>query len=245
MKMKTLTQVNAKANYNFDPRDITPKYLEIQARVAHAISIWSCIEGLTTHVVLWALGADVKVAAAMYSAITSSPASNAALKTAVRLGVKPKYAEIFDAIWMINGELVEHRHRLAHWHVGYSDEIPNALLLFNPKDGFLRGAENLTHWHAGKHEKFTERPTNKIRVASVEYLDAVIAAFLGQMERVRMLLALLRVDVTQGTPRAEIRQRYAQLYNEPQIHQILLQARARRKNMKATQRRRSRSKKRR
>jgi hypothetical protein len=245
MQLKTLTQVNSKAKYTFDPRDIGLKHQEIQTRIAHVISIWSSIEGLTASIVLWALGADVKVAAAMYSAITSAPASNAALKTAVRLGLKPKYAELFNAIWTISGELGEHRHRLAHWYVGYSSDIPNALLLLNPKDGFLRGAENMTYWHTGEHEKYTPRQLSKIRVASKEYMDTLIAELLSHLDRVTHFLELLRLSLTADVARAVIRRQYDRLYNEHRIHQILILARADRKSKKATQRRRSRAKARR
>jgi hypothetical protein len=119
MKMKTLAQVNSKANYSFDPVDVASCPPEVLARVARCISIWSLIEALTANVALFAVKGDMRVPMEMYLSITSSGAANAALKTAVRVGLEPKYRELFDAIWTISGELASERHKLAHWGMGY------------------------------------------------------------------------------------------------------------------------------
>lgn len=239
--MKTLAQVNSRAKYTFDPRDVGRQRKKIHVQISRAISIWSSIESLTSNIIMNALGADVIVGAEMFLSITSAPAANAVLKTAVRLGIKPKYAELFNALWTINGELIEERHKLAHWILGFSKEVPNALLLFNPKDGFRRGAYNITFWHHGQHERFIPRQINKIRVLSSDYLEELISEFLAQLYRVDAFLNLLRLDVTADVPASVIQRQYDQLYNEPRIHQILLLARADQKNKKAAQRRRARA----
>ncbi|MHC2388341.1 hypothetical protein ACVMHZ_000402 [Bradyrhizobium liaoningense] len=46
MKMKTLAQVNPKANYSFDPVDLASCPLEVLSKVTRCISIWSLIETL-------------------------------------------------------------------------------------------------------------------------------------------------------------------------------------------------------
>jgi hypothetical protein len=243
--MKTLSQVNSKADYTFDPRHIGLKRPEIQARIARAISIWSIIDSLTVLVLGFALKGDIRIAAEMFMSITSAPASNAALKAAVRLGLKSDYAEIFNAIWTISGELVEARHRLAHWVLGYSKDIPRALLLFNPKDGFRRGASNLTFWRLGHQERFLRRrPTNKIRVLSAEYLDSLIIDFLAHASRIDAFLELLRLDETANVPASEIQQLYDRLYNEPRIHQTIARALGAPKNTPAVREPRRRTKRR-
>ena len=233
MRMKTLSQVNPKADYSFDPRDVGLKRPYVQARIARVIAIWAGIESLTVNVLLNALGGDIRIASEMFLSVTSGAASRAALKTAIRLGLPPDRAAIFNAIWTISGELVDDRHKLAHWIVGYSKDIPNALLLLDPKDGFRRGAHNLTFWRLGQHHKFTRRPIHKIRVLSAEYLDSLTSDFYAQQDRLMAFLDLLRLDETADVPPAAIQRRYDQLCNEPRIRQILIQAHENQKNTKA------------
>jgi len=168
-----------------------------------------------------AIGGDTRIVAEMFLAITSAPAANAVLKTTVRHGLKPKYAELFNAIWTISRVLAEERHKLAYWLVGYSEAVPNALLLIDSREGFRRSAQNLNFWHLGRHEKAIPRPINKIRVASYEYLDSLIDDFTAQLERVLALVELLRLEETAHVSPAVIQQKYDQLYDEPQIHQTI------------------------
>jgi hypothetical protein len=237
MAMKTLTQVNAKARYTFDPREMGLKQPKILARIARAISIWSSIEALTKNVLKWTCGYDVRIAAEMFLSITSAPASNAVLKTAVRLGLKPEYAELFNAIWAITGDLIEDRHRLVHWVIGYSKDIPGALLLFDPRVGFRRGTDNMAFWRLGQHHRFTRRPINKIRVASAEYLDGLIADFLAHQDRILAFLDLLRLNETVDVSPSLIQQRYDLLCNEPQIFRRIALIRGSQKNKKVVLRR--------
>ena len=174
MKMKTLAQVNSKANYSFDPVDVASCPPEVLSRVTRCISIWSMIEAFTASVALYAVKGDIRVAMEMYASIKSSGAANAALNTAVRMGLEPKYGELFNAIATLSGELASERHKLAHWGMGYSRDIPNAILLLNPTDGFKRGAHNISVGRLGQYAKFTPRPINKVRVCSAEYLDHLI-----------------------------------------------------------------------
>jgi hypothetical protein len=94
MKMKTLAQVNSKANYSFDPVDVASCPPEVLSRVTRCISIWSMIEAFTANVALYAVKGDIRVAMEMYASIKSSGAASAALNTAVRMGLEPKYAKV-------------------------------------------------------------------------------------------------------------------------------------------------------
>jgi hypothetical protein len=223
--MKTLTQVNAKAKYTFVPSEVGSNRPEVQTRMVRCISTWSFIEALTAHIVAFSLKGDMRVAVEMYLAITSATASNAALKTAVRVGLDRKYAELFNAIWILGGELVGERHKLAHWTLGYSADVPNALLIMDPKEGVKRGAHNISIGRLPQIGRFTPRPINKIRVLSIEYLDGLIEALDAQLARVHRFLNLLEMQESE-TPKASlIQRRYRQLCNEPQIRQALAQMR--------------------
>lgn len=220
MKMKTLAQVNPKANYSFDPVDLASCPPEVLSKVTRCISIWSLIETFIANVALYAVKGDMRVAMEMYLSITSSSAANAALKTAVRLGLEPKYGELFNAIWAISGELAPERHRLAHWGMGYSKDVPNAILLLNPRDGLKRGAHNVSVGRLGEYAKFTPRPINKVRVCSSEYLDHLIQLFESHLNRIFGLTQLLSLyEASQPASRRTLKTHYDRLYNEPQILQ--------------------------
>ena len=238
MKMKTLAQVNSKANYSFDPVDVASCPAEVLSRVARCISIWSLIETFTAKVAIYALKGDMRVAMEMYLSITSSGAANAALKTAVRVGLEPKYSELFSAIWTISGELADERHRLAHWGMGYSKDIPNAILLLNPKDGLKRGAHNISVGRLEQYGKFTPRPINKLRVCSAEYLDHLIQTFQHHLTRILGFVYLLECCEDLPPPsRRTMKTLYDRLYNEPRILQTITLMRGHQKKGKATPKR--------
>lgn len=243
MKMRTLAQVNSKASYSFDPADVALCPPELLAKVTRCISIWSLIESFTAQVAIFALKGDMRVAMDMFLSITSSGAANAALKTAARVGLEPRHSEIFNAIWTINGELADERHRLAHWGMGYSEDIPNAILLLNPKDGLKRGAHNISVGRLEQYGKFTPRPINKVRVCSSEYLDDLIRAFGDQLDRISGFIGMLERSEDLPIPsRRTMKQLYDRLYNEPQILQAITLMRGRQKKKKAAPKRRSPSK---
>lgn len=243
MKMKTLAQVNPKADYSFDPADVALCPPDILGKVTQCISIWSLIEAFTAKVAIYALKGDVRVSMEMFLSITSSGAANAALKTAVRVGLEPKYAEIFNAIWTINGQLADERHRLAHWGMGYSKDIPNAILLLNAKDGLKRGAHNISVGRLEQYGKFTPRPINKVRVCSSEYLDYLIGAFDAQLNRISGFVGLLeRAEDLPHPSRRTMKQLYDRLYNEPQILQAITLMRGHQRKKRATPKRRPRLK---
>jgi len=184
----------------------------------------------------------MRVAIEMYLSITSSSAANAALKAAVRLGLEPKYGELFNAIWTISGELASERHKLAHWGMGYSKDIPNAILLLNPKDGIRRGAHNISVGRLEQYAKFTPRPINKVRVCTSEFLDHLIQLFKSHLDRVYGFTELLSLsEATRPPSRRTLKMQYDQLYNEPEIHKKIIVMRGH-QNAKASPKRRVRPK---
>jgi hypothetical protein len=209
------------------------------SKVARCISIWSLVETLTANVALYAVKGDMRVAMEMYLSITSSSAANAALKAAVRLGLEPKYGELFNALWTISGELASERHKLAHWGMGYSKDIPNAILLLNPKDGIRRGAHNISVGRLEQYAKFKPRPINKVRVCSSEFLDHLIQLFESHLDRVHGFTELLSLhEATQPPSRRTLKMHYDRLYNEPEIHQKIVVMRGQ-QNAKASPKRRA------
>ncbi len=243
MKMKTLAQVNPKADISFDPQDAALNRPEVLSLIARCISTWSLVETLVGQVVCYALKGDIRAAAEMYLSITSTGASVAALKTAVRMGLSREYAELFNAIWTIGGDLAEERHRLAHWCLGYSKDIPNALLLLNPREGIKRGAHNISVGRLRQYGQFSPRPINKIRVLSIEYLDFLIEQFDLHVSRVHGFLQLLSLQEGNEPPDdLAVKRQCDLLCNEPQIHQTIALARASQKNSKAVPKQQHRSK---
>src|SRR5262249_27154246 len=110
-KMQTLAQVNAKADYTFDPSRVAVKRPSTLWRVARCISLWDFVEAHYAQALAFSLKADPQVAMDMYLAITNAGAQSAALKSALRT-LPPQYRELFEAIWSLGKPLATERHKV-------------------------------------------------------------------------------------------------------------------------------------
>jgi hypothetical protein len=68
-KMQTLAQVNAKADYTFDPHTVAGKRPSTLWRMARCISLWAFIESHYAQALAFSLKGDHKVAMDMYLAM--------------------------------------------------------------------------------------------------------------------------------------------------------------------------------
>lgn len=107
---------------------------ELGLKAMEVIATWSHVESfmLSTYVEL--AGGDNADAAAVYLAMETSSAKSAAINTLAELKLTQDNLVLLKAIIKILKSSEKHRNKLAHWIWGTSDQIPDGLLLADPRD---------------------------------------------------------------------------------------------------------------
>jgi hypothetical protein len=94
---------------------------------------WALIEKEMQMLLVRVLGADKGPAHAIYDVLTAQHLQTAALTAAARAALTQDQFEVFSAAIAVANSVQKQRNKLAHWIWARSDQVPNALLLVNPK----------------------------------------------------------------------------------------------------------------
>lgn len=130
---------------------------EMAAELGRAIAQWSLVETLLGDMLSTMLSADPKPALAMFSAIVSTTAQRSALEAVASSVLEHDDARNFRAIMRIFSRVGAERNKLAHWVFGIADELPDALLLLEPKHWRAGTAATITAINAGRASIHKER----------------------------------------------------------------------------------------
>lgn len=109
-------------------------------RPVHAVSVvrtiahWAEVEAILGTVLTNMLSAHAGPVAAVYSRINGNVARNAAIEGAASVVFSGLRLDFFNAALVAIRKLGSKRNDFAHWLWGYSPEIPDGLLLLDPKD---------------------------------------------------------------------------------------------------------------
>lgn len=132
-------------NFRIKVLDAQP---ELALKVMDVINTWAHIDYLATLITAKVLRADFKVVASMLVALTSADARRNAINAAIANGL-PEEAELFQAIQKAIKPSRQRRNDFAHHLWGTCPQIPDALLLADPRDISMRYAEYLEAEKAG------------------------------------------------------------------------------------------------
>lgn len=111
------------------------RHPDLAALAMEAIASWSNVENFMLKMFLQLLGGDESVATNIYLALENQAAKTAAINAAAEavLNEKPNELAILKAIIAISKTNEKSRNKLAHWTWGDSPNIPDGLLLINPR----------------------------------------------------------------------------------------------------------------
>ena len=99
----------------------------------NVIAEWSILENFMSGLFVTMLGANPGPAIAIYSALTSAAAQRDALRAVASNVMSPDELDVFDAILSLFTSAAKDRNKIAHWIWGYSTDLPDAVLLGDPK----------------------------------------------------------------------------------------------------------------
>lgn len=232
-----LSKVHPGATPRFSPALVLERQ-ELSAQVACAIATWSITEAQLGRLLVTIMGAQARPALAMFGALQSNAAKIATVTAAANTLLTGDDLEAFQAIMPLTKSAADQRHKFAHHLWGVCDELPNALLLVDPKHS-LNWQIDLNEAIAAPprlgsifdtNAKFDlpKFPTDKIAVYRKPDFDAYIA----ETSKTGTLLNLLCLAVDPRFQGATLR---PLLSNEPHFQSALSRLRQRQSKPPAQQ----------
>jgi hypothetical protein len=133
--MQPLNRVKPAANVVFGEDNTMQKRPELAVLVAECITQFANLESMMGLSLALILDANQKAVLAMYSAFDSRASQMKLLKAAAESELEKKHCDIFDAvITLFVKPAMRDRDKFAHWVWGYAPELPDALLLMEPRE---------------------------------------------------------------------------------------------------------------
>lgn len=96
------------------------------------IADWARLESYVNTLFVAMLGQNPKPAAAIFGALSGAASQKAALRAVAASVLSPQQEDIFEALLTLFTTAAKQRNKIAHWDWGYSDLIPDGLLLQDP-----------------------------------------------------------------------------------------------------------------
>jgi len=111
------------------------RHPELAVLAIEAIASWSNVESFMLSLFIQLMGGNDSMAASVYLALEAQSAKNAGISTAAEIALQGREQElsVLRAILSITKTNEKERNKLAHWAWGDSPDIPDALLLVNPR----------------------------------------------------------------------------------------------------------------
>lgn len=150
-----LSSVTGVEHVLFAPGSIA-KRPELAAGITQVIETWSWCDARMLYIGRQCLGGNALVSTAALQAVKNQDAQKAMVFAAVRASVDVDHAAVFEAAVNSTNRSRTVRHQFAHHYWGISDDLPNALILLDPRDLHVEIATRLQlqiRKHAGQEDR--------------------------------------------------------------------------------------------
>lgn len=229
--MQPLSRVKPNAVTHWGESNTMSSRPKIAIKVAECIAEWAEIETSLGMFLGFLLHTNANTALAIYASLENRSAQFRMLDAAAASELPSDHYDAISALHAVHiRPAMRERDRLAHWCWGYSDDLPNDLLLAQPSDktrGGVRANE------AGMGGIPTVRTDYTVIYVITE---GDLTRILERLRKTKDLIMYAASSVwQQNTPRGRA-ERLQQLANEPAIQAALIRQReARQKNQAAQQ----------
>jgi hypothetical protein len=119
--------------YKVRPDEIVLNDPELAKLVVSIFALWASIEHSLSLLFVSVLGADAEPAIAMFATLTAQRLQMGALEAAAKAALSPDDFDVFCAAIRMTDSVQTPRNHLAHWIWGTCEQLPDALLLAEPK----------------------------------------------------------------------------------------------------------------
>ena len=230
--MQPLSRVKPNAVTLWGMHDTMAKRPKLAVMIAHCITQWSEVEIHLGALLTIILHANEKAAMAMYAGVENRAAQLRLIDAAAEASLPTEhYSVISMLLTTIVRPATKERDRLAHWVWGYTDELPDALLIAEPEHTLKSLMEVLNNQHKSPGK---DVPVNfdKIHVVREGDLIRTLKRFWIAKDNIRLAMGTAW-ELNTPTTRAEL---LRQLSNVPEIRAGLIrQAEARQKTQATPQ----------
>src|ERR1700730_10603193 len=135
-----LSRVKRHAQVRHDPNALDDKP-EMAKHVSNIFAYWGLIEHRLSLMLVRVLGADAVPALAMFSTLTAQHLQLGALEAAAKAALTQQEFDVFKAATNVTDSVQTPRNQLAHWVWASAPQLPDALLLAEPKSAKERDRE--------------------------------------------------------------------------------------------------------
>jgi hypothetical protein len=193
--------------------------------MAQTIAVWAEVEVALGELLCEALEAAAGPFAAAYQALNSSGAQNSVAAAAISYGLNETQRELFEAIMMVFRAAKKDRDRIAHGTWGWSEQLPDALLLTDPKVR-MRSRAAMQPWKTKGDLRTSQGngPDSVIKDTEVfVYKEADFKEVKARFHRLEAHLTRFALSLVKDWPKAADIPR--QLSREPDIQEALARLR--------------------
>lgn len=231
MPPQPLSNIKRDATVEIPPVDLT-KRPGGALWIASCISAWSAVEFHLGLMMIAFLGKAASPTVAIYVDLIAFRTRIEALIAAAKNTLSDEYYEIFEALISFTRVAAKKRDKLAHHLWTYSCDLPDALLLIDPRDllpEFTNGIAKAIEGKAAKEYFFTEKDIkidyNLIYVYKMQDFAELYAEFVSISNyHTKFVKATLGKNNSQG------RKLFFELSHEPRILEYVSRQRQARQN---------------
>jgi hypothetical protein len=133
--MQPLSRVRSNALAHFAQRDTMQLRPALAPKIAHCVSQFSSLEAMLGISLALMLHGDAKVMLAMYISLDNRAAQLRMLQAGAEAKLNKEQSTLMSALLSIYIKpLMKNRDKFVHWVWGYSDDLPDDLLITNSTD---------------------------------------------------------------------------------------------------------------
>jgi hypothetical protein len=116
---------------------------EVAAWIGQCVTCWAQVEAQASRLFTLLSGLNAEAGVALYNSFTGASLKENSIKVLARSGLARKDYELIDALLRVVRSHQNTRDKIAHWYWLFSDQIPDGLVLIDPKGILTRDARLL------------------------------------------------------------------------------------------------------
>jgi hypothetical protein len=155
----------------------------------------------TIHTIAWP---QCEAGTELYNSFSGASLKENGIKILARSTLRRSDYKIIDALLKVIDSQQKIRNKIVHWFWGYSEQIPDGLVLIDPKILLLRNARVQARKRAGKFATIDEAaiPFEEIYVYRIKDLETDASSFIALAG---LITKCHRLCMARGKKRAELR----------------------------------------
>jgi hypothetical protein len=223
MPPQPLSSVRSNAIVKMGPVDLSVRP-EAALWVSKCIAAWSEVEFQLGLMMTAFLGEAAIPTVAIYLELLAFRTRVQALAAAAPKTISLEHEQIFDALIFLARAATKKRDRLAHWLWTYSEQVPEALLLIDPRDLLPQFTHRIIKALAG--QKTTEEDAQISKNLIWVYRPIDLIEIHTELSHLRNLIAAFNKMVLLESNVSEQYKLYYALSHEPLIQEYVSRQRA-------------------